>query len=209
MKKYLVFAALMILAAGLTFGQAKRFQLSLFGGASPVFAYGSADDYVAGSNDFPVTPAHTPANFGAAFTYYLSGRLGVELRGEYTLATPVTLTDPSDQDVVSIDSGTHLAVSLGLLWELSGSRLRPYVVLGGGADKLSDSTVTALSQNGYDVTFPPPDTTLNFFANGGGGLRYLVSPSLGFEIDLRYRLVFGGPDTIHGVVVGAGVIWKF
>jgi outer membrane protein W len=209
MKKARLFVALMILVSGLSLAQPKRFELSLFGGVSPVFAYGSSDDYVAGSNDFPVTPAHTPANFGAAFTYYLGARLGVELRGEYTLAVPMTLSDPSDQDTVSIKSGEHLAASLNLLWELSGSRIRPYVVLGGGADKLSDSTVTALSQNGYDVTFAPQDKTLNFFANAGGGLRYMVSPSLGFDIDLRYRLLFGDPDTTHGLIVGAGVFWKF
>ena len=209
MKKARWITALMILAAGLSFGQTKRFQLSLFGGANPVFAYGSADDYVMGSNDFPVTPAHTPVDFAAAFTYYLSDRLGIELRGEAILASSLSLTDPSDQDTVSIKSAKHYAISLNLLWELSSAKIRPYLVLGGGADKNSPDTVTAESELGYEVTFAPPSKTLSFFANGGGGLRYRISSALGAQLDLRYRLLFSKPDKIHGLIVGAGVFWKF
>jgi len=209
MKKMRFFAVLMILAAGLSFGQTKRFQLSLFGGVNPVFAYGSDGDYAAGSNDFPVTPAHTATDFGAAFTYFLGQRLGIELRGEYALSSSLSLTDPSDQDTVSIKSSKHYALSLNLLWELSAAKIRPYVVLGGGADKISADPVTATSEYGYEVTFTPPDKTLSFFANGGAGLRYAISPALGVQVDLRYRLLFSSPNTIQGLIAGAGVFWRF
>jgi outer membrane protein W len=209
MKKARLLIALLILVSGLSFAQPKRFELSLFGGVNPIFAYGSPDDYVAGSNDFPVTPAHTPGSFGAALTYYLSDRLGVELRGEYTLAAPLTLTDPSDQDTASIKSGEHIAASLNLLWEPLGGRIRPYLVLGGGADKFSANVVTVISQNGYEVTFAPPDKTVDFFANAGGGLRLQVSSSFGFNIDLRYRLLFAAPDVIQGLVAAGGFSLRF
>ncbi|MBM3293397.1 MAG: hypothetical protein FJY82_02610 [Candidatus Aminicenantes bacterium] len=209
MKKVRWFVILMTLAASLAFGQMKRFQISLFGGVNHVFAYGSADDYVMGSNDFPVTPAHTPMNFGAAFTFYLNNRLGIELCGEYALASTLSLSDPSDQDTVSIKSAKHLAASLNVVWELSASRIRPYLVLGGGADKISSDIVTAFSQFGYEVTFAPPSRTVSFFADAGGGVCFMISSSLGFNIDLRYRLLFADPDKIHNLIAAAGVFWKF
>jgi outer membrane protein W len=209
MKRRRAFAGLMILAAGLSFGQTKRFQLSLFGGVNHVLAYGSDDDYVLGSNDFPVTPSHTPANFGTAFTYFLNGRLGIELRGEYALASSLSLTDPSDQDSVSIKSARHMAFSLNMILELSEGKIRPYLAVGGGADKLSSDSVTAVSKYGYEVTFAPPDKTLSFFANAGGGLRFPVFSTLGFDIDLRYRLLRGDPDRIHSLIAGLGCFWKF
>ena len=43
---------------------AEKYQVSLFVGMNHIPQYGSADDYVLGENDFPVTPAHTPPNFG-------------------------------------------------------------------------------------------------------------------------------------------------
>jgi outer membrane protein W len=209
MKKALTFILLMTLASGLSFGQTKRFQVSLFGGLDHILAYGSVDEYAAGSNDFPVTPAHTPANFGAAFTYFLSDRLGIELRGEYTLASSMTLSDPSDQDTVSVNSSKHYAGSLNVLWEFVGQTIRPYLVLGGGADKVSSDLVMAVSEYGYEVTFTPPNKTLSFFANAGGGVRYLASSSLGVQLDLRYRVLFVDTNKINGLIAAAGVFLRF
>ena len=75
--------AILILSFTLSLGfaQEKRFQLSLFGGASHVFAYGSEDDYIFGENDFPVTPSHTPLNFGLSFTLFLTDLFGIEIDG--------------------------------------------------------------------------------------------------------------------------------
>jgi hypothetical protein len=209
MKRVRLFAVLMILVTGLSLGQTKRFQLTLFGGANRVFAYGSTDDYLAGSNDFPVTPAHTPTSFGGSLTYFLGGRLGIELRGEYALASSLSLTDPSDQDTVSIKSAKRMAASLNAVWELSAGRLRPYLVFGGGVDKISGDLVYAVSGYGYDVTFAPPDKTLSLFANAGAGLRWMASASLGAQVDVRYRALFGDPGMIHNLNASAGIFWKF
>jgi hypothetical protein len=209
MKRSRCLIVLVLLSACLSFGQTKRFQLALFGGIQPTFAYGSAADYVLGSNDFPVTPAHTPAALGAALSFSLSSRLALELRGEYILASTMTLTDPSDRDTVSLKSSKHMAAALNLVWEISGGGIRPFLVLGGGVDKLSGDSVTAMSKYGYDVTFAAPGKTLSLMANAGGGLRFRLSPALGFQLDIRYRLLFSSPDKIRGLVGGAGLLWRF
>jgi hypothetical protein len=209
MKKLSCAVLLMILGAGLSFAQDRKFQVSLFGGASHSFAYGSESDYVMGSNDFPVTPAHTPVSFGAALSFSLSRRLALELRGDYVLASTMTLTDPSDQDTVSIKSSKHMAAALNLVWDLSAGSVRPYLVVGGGVDKLSGDAVTAISANGYEVSFASPAKTWSAFAQAGAGLRIPLSSLLGAQIDLRYRLIFDGSSRISGLIGGAGLYWRF
>jgi len=209
MKGIRFFIVMLMLGAGPAFGQARRLQVSLFGGASPVFAYGSAADYAAGDNDFPVTPAHTPGHGGAAIAYYLTGRLGFELRGEYIMATPLILTDPSDGDSVSVDSGGHLAAALNLIWEPFAGRLRPYLVAGGGADRLFAETVSTTSRYGYEVAFGRPDKPLNAFVNAGAGVRWLAFSSVGIELDLRYRRLLSRPDRVSGLTAAAGLFLRF
>lgn len=199
-----------LLAAVASFGQTtKRFQLTLFGGLNHVFAYGAAGDYALGSNDFPVTPGHTPLAFGAAFSLRLGDRLEIELRGDYTLSSTLALSDPSDGDTVSISSAKHMAGSLNVLWTLFDAGLRPYLVVGGGMDKLVGDAFTVQSGLGYDVTFLAPTKTLSFFANAGGGVRLPLTASLAAQIDVRYRLIFSKPHSVNGFFATAGLGWRF
>jgi outer membrane protein W len=210
MKKATAFVFLSLAAAGLLAASGTGpLQLTLFGGLGHSFAYGSASNYAMGSNDFPVTPAHTPPALGAALSFSLSRRLALELRGEYTMASTLTLTDPSDQDTVSINSSKHVAGSLNLIWELSEARFRPYLTAGGGLDKISAEAVTAVSQNGYDVTFGTPAKTLSAFAEAGGGLKIMLSAALGLRVDARYRILFSSPDKVHSLIGSAGLVWRF
>jgi len=204
-----LFVVLLILCAAASFGQTKKYRLTLCGGMNHVFAYGSAEDYVMESNDFPVTPAHTPLDFGAAFAYFLNDRLGIELRGQSTLAADMTLIDPSDQDTVTIKSAKHMSFSLNLLWEPTPGKVRPYLVLGAGLDKLSARAASYMTDNGYEVTFAAPDKTLDFFINAGAGVCLFVTPSLGIQLDVRYRLLFAAPNRIQSLAASGGVLMKF
>ena len=197
------------LLSGIAFGQAERFQLSLYGGMNRVLAYGSNKDYLQGINDFPAIPAHTPVLFGAAFAFSLTERLGLELRGEYAPAADMTLIDPSDQDAVTIPSGKHMSFSLNALWALGSGRFEPYLVAGGGIDKLSAKTTNAVTAHGYEVTFSPPARTLDFFINAGVGARWKFSSSLGLFLEARYRYLFANPNAIQSIAGGVGLRWKF
>jgi hypothetical protein len=98
---------------------------------------------------------------------------------------------------------------LNVLWTLFDAGLRPYVVLGGGVDKLIGDAVTVQSSLGYDVTFLPPTKTLSVFGNAGAGVRLPLTASLTAQADIRYRLIFSKPDSVSGLFATAGIGWRF
>jgi outer membrane protein W len=182
---------------------AQTFQFSVFGGMNHVFTYGSEKDYVFGENDFPVMPSHTPFNYGAAFSVRLTDQIGMELDGRYTLSSQVTLMDPSDNDTVAIDTSKHYSVTLNFLYRFLDGKIRPYVLLGGGVDKLLGEDRVYVTEYGWDVEFVAPKETLDPAANLGGGLHYFLRPNLGIRFDLRYVLIFSEPDrlgSLNGVL---------
>jgi len=182
---------------------AQKFQFSVFGGVNHVFTYGSEQDYVFGENDFPVTPSHTPFNVGAALSVFLTHNIGVELDGRYTLSSRVNLMDPSDNDTVAIDTSKHYAVTLNFLYRFLDGKIRPYLVLGGGVDKLLAEHRSYVTEYGWDVEFIAPEGTLDPVANLGGGVHYFIGPNLGIRFDLRYVLIFSEPDrlgSLNGVL---------
>jgi len=209
MKRIQAVLMLIFVLAGLSFGQARRFQVSLYGGMTRVMAYGSAKDYVMGSNDFPLTPVHRPAFFGAAFTYSATKRLAIELRGEYTLGANMTLVDPSDQDSVAIQSAKHTSLSMNLLWALTSGRFEPYLIAGGGIDKISTGASTYLSKYGYEVTFSAPDRPLDFFLNAGAGMHWNLGSFLGLFLEARYRFFFASPHAIQSLAGDGGIRLSF
>jgi outer membrane protein W len=201
-------AILLLLGFLLMFGLpqkilAQEFQFSVFGGINHVFAYGSEQDYVFGENDFPVTPSHTPFNFGAALSVFFTDSIGVELDGRYMLTSQVTLMDPSDNDTVNIDTSKHYAITLNFLYRIMEGKIKPYFVLGGGVDKLLGEDRTYVTEYGWDVEFIAPEGTLDPVAHLGGGVHYIVMPNLGIRFDLRYVLIFSEPDrlgSLNGVL---------
>lgn len=188
---------------------AQKFQFSVFGGINHVFTYGSEQDYVFGENDFPVTPSHTPFNFGAAFSAFLTHNIAVELDGRYTLSSQVTLIDPSDNDTVAIDTTKHYTFTLNVLYRFLEGKIRPYVVFGGGVDKLMGEDKTYVTEYGWDVEFIAPVITLDPVANIGGGVHYFVSPNLAIKAELRYVLIFSEPDRLASLNGVLGVSFLF
>ncbi|MCJ7679875.1 MAG: hypothetical protein MUP70_04035, partial [Candidatus Aminicenantes bacterium] len=64
MKKTGIVIALMFFCLATIRAEDGNIHVFIFGGANQHFASGSVDDYLQGSNDFPVTPAHRPVLFG-------------------------------------------------------------------------------------------------------------------------------------------------
>ena len=76
-------------------------------------------------------------------------------------------------------------------------------------DKISADSVSAVSRNGYEVTFGTPAKTMSPFAEAGGGLKIMFSASLGLRVDARYRMLFASPDKVHSLIGAAGLVWRF
>lgn len=188
---------------------AQKFQVSVFGGWNHVFEYGSEDDYVLGENDFPVTPAHTPFNFGAALAVYITSRIGVELDSRYTISSKVILTDPSDQDTVEIASAKHYSITLNFVYRFLNGRLRPYFLIGGGMDKLIAEEETYVSEYGYEIELLPPEKTTDLVVNVGSGVQYFILSRFGARLDVRYSIIFADPHNQNNLNVTFGIFLGF
>jgi outer membrane beta-barrel protein len=210
-KKYWAVLVFIVFALPLLTGtsHAQKLQFSVFGGINHVFKYGSEDDYVLGGNDFPVTPAHTPPTFGASFGYFFSKNLGLELDWRYVLSSKATLEDPSDLDTVEIDSSKHYSLTLNLLYEFTSGKLRPYVVAGGGFDKLMAKDATYTSDYGFEITLEAPEKTLDAVANFGAGLNYFLSGSMALKLDVRYVMIFADPNNVNNLSAVVGLSFRF
>jgi opacity protein-like surface antigen len=189
--------------------QAQKWQFSIFGGINHIFQYGSEEDYALGENDFPVTPSHTPAILGASLAYFFSENLGIEIDGRYTPSTGVILVDPSDQDTVEVDTSKHFSLSLNLVFQFSAANLKPYLVAGGGFDRVSAEENTYISEYGFEITVEPPESTTDALANFGAGLNYSVSNSVGIRLDARYVLIFTEPENVKSVNAVLGLSFWF
>ena len=189
--------------------QAQRFQVYVFGGLNHVLEYGSEGDYEFGENDFPVTPVHTPVDFGVAFAYFFNNSIGIELDGRYHLSSKVILQDPSDQDTVDINTSKHYAVTLNFIYQFLSGRFRPYLVIGGGIDKLLAKDETYTSKYGYEIEFLVPEKTIDPVANIGVGIQCSLSPSLGARFDVRYVLIFNDPNNVNSLNFVVGAFFRF
>jgi outer membrane protein W len=188
---------------------AQKYQVSLFVGMNHVFPYGSEEDYVLGENDFPVTPAHTPPNLGASFALYLKDNIALELDWRYTLSSKLTLIDPSDQDEVEIDSSKRHTLTLNFIYRFLRGNVRPYIVVGGGLDKIMAKDQTYTTKYGFEVDFLAPDNTIDPLANIGAGMLFFVRPNIGIRLDLRYVMIFAEPDNLSGLNGVAGISFFF
>jgi outer membrane protein W len=209
MRKTGISILILSLTIGLGFAQEQRFQLSIFGGANYVFEYGSEDDYIFNENDFPVVPPHTPMNLGLSFTLFFTDSIGVELDGRYFLSTAMILEDPSDLDTVEIDSSKHYSLTANLLVQIGNGTVRPYVVLGGGFDKLLAEDQTYTTEIGYEVDFLVPENTVDMLAQAGAGIMFFFGSRAGLRLDARYVHIFSNPDDIRSINGTAGFFIRF
>jgi opacity protein-like surface antigen len=207
--KKVLFFGLFVLVLLIQPSRADRYQLSFFVGMNHVFEYGSNDDYVLGENDFPVTPAHTPPNFGASFAFYIEENIALELDWRYTLSSKLTLLDPSDQDEVEIDSSKRYTITANILYRFLRGNVKPYIVVGGGMDKILAKNQTYTTKYGFEVDFLAPGKTIDFLANIGTGVQFFVSPNVGIRLDLRYVMIFADPDNLSGLNGVAGIFFSF
>jgi opacity protein-like surface antigen len=189
-----VIVLFLLLSLGAVQAKAERGRLSIFGGWSRVFASGSEADYRPGENDFPVTPAHSPFQLGFALGIIVNDQIGVELDYRTFLSSRLTLEDPSDLDTVEVDSSRHYALAINGVYRILEGRLSPYILAGGGFEKLSAQDKTYTSEFGFDVEFSSPEKTTHGMANLGGGILFSALKSLMIRLDVRYSLIFSDPQ---------------
>ena len=162
-----------------------------------------------GENDFPVTPSHAPPYFGLSFSCFLKKNVKAELDWRYVLSSKVILSDPSDDDTVEIDTSRQYFTSLNVVYRCFQNKFRPYVLVGGGINKLIVETGAYISEYGYEIEMGIPDRATSLFAQFGGGLDYLLSSSFGVLADVRFFYLFTEPDNVLSLFAGVGAYCRF
>ncbi len=211
--KKIALVVLLLAACTAGFGQERsdRVQISAFGGIHHHFNYGTVEDYTAGINNFPVMPAHSPVNFGAAFAYFFTPWLGLEYDMRLSQRTDVTLTDPSDNDTLTIQTPKHASMTLSLLLQPISGRISPYLLVGGGVDRIIVEDENYISEFGYEISMPAPpeDERVDMLAQIGAGISLKVLKSFGFRGDVRYMFVFDDPYRVRSLTYSVGLIACF
>jgi len=162
-----------------------------------------------GENDFPVTPSHTPPYFGLSFSYVITKNVKAELDWRYVFSSKIILSDPSDDDTVEIDTAKQYFVSLNVVYQCLQGKFRPFVLVGGGINKLLAEAGTFVSEYGYEIELGIPDKTTALFAQFGGGIDFLLSSSFGLLADVRFVYLFTEPDNILSLFAGVGAYFLF
>ncbi len=184
----------LLLFLGAVQAKAQKGQLSVFGGWSRVFTSGSEADYIHGENDFPITPAHSPLQLGIALGINFNDQIGLELDYRTFFSSQLTLVDPSDLDTVEVDSSRHYALTMNVVYRVLEGRLSPYILVGGGFDKLTAEDELYRSEFGFVIEFSAPDKKTNGMANLGGGILFSALESLMTRFDVRYSPIFSDPQ---------------
>ncbi|MBN2207633.1 MAG: hypothetical protein JW742_09535 [Candidatus Aminicenantes bacterium] len=190
--------------------QERRFQIAVAGGAHHHFAYGSDGDYVQGENDFPATPAHTASVFSLSLSYAFKPWLAVEYDGRFVGRSALTLSDPSDGDVLRCRSHRHFGFALALLLRLPAGRIRPYLAVGAGLDRIEAREETVETERGHVLSWPPPgdDALIAPLLQAGGGVEVFAGTAFGFRLDGRYILVLDDPAEVSSFSATAGLFLR-
>ena len=210
MKKFYIRALILLAFSNFIGAQSGKTLVTLYGGLNHHFEYGSTDEYESGHNNFPVMPSHSPLNIGFTFAHFFTSTIGMEIDTRLTSSVPVTLVDPSDQDTVDIDTSSHLSLTLNLVYQLNKGRIKPYILVGGGFDRMSGKDEIYVSNYGYEIVMEKPleDEGFDLMLNAGSGLIYFVTKNLGIKMDLRYVWIFDSPSSLNTLALAAGIFLR-
>ncbi len=211
MKKTPLGLILMLAAAGLCQAQYGKVRITAFAGVNHHFEYGSVEDYEPGYNSFPVMPAHTPSNFGAAFAYFVAPWLGVEYDMRLTQRSEVKLSDPSDGDTLIVQTPKHFALTLNFVLQPTEGRVSPYLLLGAGIDRIVAMDEIYISEFGYEIIMAAPaeGERLDMLMQAGAGLDYYILENLGVQADVRVMYILDDPDNVTTVNTTFGIVVRF
>lgn len=181
----------------------------VFGRGNFFGSSGSASDYEEGENDFPIASSHK--NYGAGFGLTFGKRAFIGIEGHYNLSGKVTLTDPSDDDTVEIDTYKYVSGFITVGFNIVNSRsMRLYINGGGGICRYFEANEikSYVSRLGFETLIEPPEKKTPMAGFGGVGLEFYLSKSGGILLSGRYLYIgLDEPQTIY--VAQAGFVFRF
>lgn len=176
---------------------ARKTQFTLRAGLNLFQASGGEGDYVAGANDFPVTPAHQAPAAGIGLTFGGKGSLAFGLDVQYGLAATVDLRDPSDGESIQAETPAGFLAVLRLTQFIPLSQsLRLAVFLGGGGEFRMGGDQEFVSSLGNRIVLEAPEKPFSPLAAAGAALQVQLSPAMGLALELRGAYLFRDPAVL-------------
>ncbi|MCP2604630.1 hypothetical protein NLC29_00545 [Candidatus Aminicenantes bacterium AH-873-B07] len=183
----------------------------LFGKGNFVNSAGTEADYKEGENDFPIMSAHQTYGGGFGLSFSPKGIFLIGIEAHYNLNGKATLTDPSDNDTVEIDTYKNVSGFLTLGFNLVKSKLLSFFINGGGGIYYSlDATERIYtSRLGFETIIEPPEKRYHFAGFGGAGIILSFSESVGLLLCGRYTYIAikEQPETMIEAL--AGLVFSF
>jgi hypothetical protein len=195
----------LVLLSTLAYGDSHFF---VFGKGNFIGSSGSSDDYVEGENEFPIVSAYK--NYGVGFGLSFGKVVFAGIEGHYNLSGKATLTDPSDNDTVEVNTYKNASgiFTLGVNI-VRNQTVRLYINGGVGVRYNLDAEIqTYTSELGYEVEIEPPEKKFLLEAFGGLGLELYLSQTTGLFFNGRYSYV-DLDDPQMAIVVLAGLVYRF
>lgn len=179
------------LSAAATF---KKAQFTLRGGFNIFQATGNDSDYIAGENDFPVTPAYQTAGMGIGLAFFKSKTLAIGMNVLYGLSTQVDLSDPSDGETIQADTPKNLVAVLALskYFDIT-KQMQAYASLGAGGEFRMADDKEFVSNLGSRIMISAPEKPFSPLAALGAGVQYMFASSLGIAFEVQGLYVFRDP----------------
>jgi hypothetical protein len=200
MKRNLRVVAVALAAVWLTAGELaaitvpQKKQFILRGGLNLFSACGSAGDYRAGENDFPVTPAFTAPAAGIGLTFFSSPSAAIAFDVAYGASANVDLRDPSDGETIRAATPKSLMASCGLFFYLRLSRrLQFSVSFGAGAEIRMANEEEYVSDLGSRILISAPAPAISPLAVAGIGGQWMISREWAIGLECRAFCFFRGP----------------
>ena len=166
-----------------------RARFQLFGTLARVLEMGSVSDYIAGDNDFPVTPSHLEYGGGLGIMFNLSQRLDFQVTGEYLFGANVDKTDPTDGETYIYRTYDNINI-LGSLLLKFGSKPQFFLTAGGGMNILNPyNDKEDTGSLGSIILIEAPEKKTNPIVVFGGGVIFNAGRG-SFKVEALYSMIF-------------------
>ncbi|MBD3414942.1 MAG: hypothetical protein GF421_10990 [Candidatus Aminicenantes bacterium] len=184
-------------------------ELYLFGKGQFIGKTGSESDYKEGENDFPAASPFSILGFGFGLTTGIyPAFFGIE--AHYNLSGTTTLTDPSDNDTVKINTYRYASgfVVFGI-HVLKSRRMSLFMNTGAGISTASNAELrTYTSEYGYETEIEPPEKKYPLTAFAGLGLKMKFRSFFGLLINTRYQYM-DQKEPQSAFCITAGIFYSF
>lgn len=150
---------------------------------------GSNDDYAAGDNDFPITPAHSEFGGGGSLFINLSKRSALQFSVDYLFGAEVKKEDPSDSEIFMYRTYNNVNVLANGIVKF-GKKKQIFLICGAGINVLIPYAEKEVEgSKGSIIVLQPPDKKINPMAAFGGGVILNMKKMI-FIIEALYTMIF-------------------